>query len=183
MYMFWQQTMSLVDPTSCDLCLMHCDSYTCLGLNIGYIQLANLWHSLPCWVQMIRHAYQLRDSTPEDVGPPAQALQPLACGNHHYPLFKHFPPAAVKLQVGLLLLLPVQAACLWKLPCSLYLSPPSAALLSPHCARAAGGVPWWVLSHKLHGFCYRVALVLFDTRSAHWSVTDVTSPWARTATC
>ena len=139
MYMFWQQTMSLVDPTSCDLCLMHCDSYTCLGLNIGYIQLANLWHSLPCWVQMIRHAYQLRDATPEDVGTPAQALQPLACGNHHYPLFKHFPPAAVKLQVGLLLLLPVQAACLWKLQCSLYLSPPSAALLSPHCARAAGG--------------------------------------------
>ena len=168
--MFWQQTMSLVDPTSCNLCLMHCDSYTCLGLNIGYIQLANLWYSLPCWVQMIRHAYQLRDATPEDVGPPAQALQPLACGNHHYPLFKHFPPAAVKLQVGPAVAAPctsclsVESAMLTLL----YLSPLSAALLFPH---------------KLHGFCYRVALVLFDTRSAHWSVTDVTSPWARTATC
>ena len=50
-------------------------------------------------MQMIRHAYQLRDATPEDVGPPAQALHPLACGDHNYPLFKHFPPSAVKLQV------------------------------------------------------------------------------------
>jgi hypothetical protein len=51
-------------------------------------------------MQMIRHAYQLRDATPEDVGPPAQALHPLACGDHNYPLFKHFPPSAVKLQVS-----------------------------------------------------------------------------------
>ncbi|KAL0019139.1 hypothetical protein WJX79_008487 [Trebouxia sp. C0005] len=50
--------------------------------------------------KMIRHAYQLRDVTPEDVGPPAQALHPLACEDHHYPLFKHFPPSAVKLQIG-----------------------------------------------------------------------------------
>lgn len=51
-------------------------------------------------MQMIRHAYQLRDATPADVGPPAQALHPLACGDHNYPLFKHFPPSAVKLQVN-----------------------------------------------------------------------------------
>ncbi|KAL3152259.1 hypothetical protein ABBQ32_001336 [Trebouxia sp. C0010 RCD-2024] len=50
--------------------------------------------------KMIKRAYQLRDATPEDVGPPPAALQPLACGEHHYPLFKHFPPSAVQLQVG-----------------------------------------------------------------------------------
>ena len=51
-------------------------------------------------MQMIRHAYQLRDATSEEVGPPAPALHPLACGDHNYPLFKHFPPSAVKLQVN-----------------------------------------------------------------------------------
>lgn len=53
-------------------------------------------------MQMIRHAYQLREATPENVGPPAQALHPLAGGDHHYPIFKHFPPSAVKLQVSCL---------------------------------------------------------------------------------
>ena len=63
-------------------------------------------------MQMIRHAYQLRDATPEDVGPPAQALHPLACGDHNYPLFKHFPPSAVNLQVNCNYVTLCNAACL-----------------------------------------------------------------------
>ena len=51
-------------------------------------------------VQVIRHAYQLREGTPEGMGPPVQALQALACGEHHYPVLKHFPASAVKLQVS-----------------------------------------------------------------------------------
>ena len=51
---------------------------------------------------MIKRAYELREATPEDVGPPPAALQPLACGEHHYPLFNHFPAAAVQLQVSYL---------------------------------------------------------------------------------
>lgn len=51
-------------------------------------------------LQVIRHAYQLREGTPPGMGPPLQALQPLASGEHHYAIFKHFPASAVKLQVS-----------------------------------------------------------------------------------
>ena len=54
-------------------------------------------------MQVIRQAYQLREGTPEGIGPCAQAFQPLASGDHHYPLFRHFPVSAVKLQVASLL--------------------------------------------------------------------------------
>lgn len=63
-------------------------------------------------MQVIRHAYQLREGTAPDMGPPAQALQPLAAGEHHYPVFKHFPASAVKLQVSTLQLL-TRMSCLY----------------------------------------------------------------------